>query len=177
MLHLLYASRDNDIRIIGGPVLCLFLVITFLGMDWVTRVQKALLVLLIAAQCDMFIGSFLDLEWGTCYVQKDTAGEWHIELQMNFAKFEVSPLHDCETLRTFVFSSCEYDDEMMFTILTAGNIKRMTQDQRHAYGYTGWSLDTAKDNLNPDYTPSSIQVQKISLLILRPTLGYRFLIK
>ena len=46
----------------------------------------------------------------------------------------------------------------MFTILTAGNIKRMTQDQRHAYGYTGWSLDTAKDNLNPDYTPSSIQV-------------------
>ena len=65
----------------------------------------------------------------------------------------------------------------MFTILTAGNIKRMTQDQRHAYGYTGWSLDTAKDNLNPDYTPSSIQVQKISLLILRPTLGYRFLIK
>ena len=48
---------------------------------------------------------------------------------------------------------------MMFTIPTAGNIKRMTQDQRHAYGYTGWSLDTAKDNLNPDYTPSSIQVQ------------------
>ena len=84
LLHLLYAYRDNDIRIIGGPVLCLFLVITFLGMDWVTRVQKALLVLLIAAQCDMFIGSFLDLEWGTCYVQKDTAGEWHIELQIKF---------------------------------------------------------------------------------------------
>ena len=54
---------------------------------------------------------------------------------------------------------------MMFTILTAGNIKRMTQDQRHAYGYTGWSLDTAKDNLNPDYTPSSIQVQTLVLLI------------
>ena len=83
VLRLLSVSRDNDIRIIGGPVLCLFLVITFLGMDWVTRVQKALLVLLIAAQCDMFIGSFLDLEWGTCYVQKDTAGEWHIELQSN----------------------------------------------------------------------------------------------
>ena len=83
VLHLLSVSRDNDIRIIGGPVLCLFLVITFLGMDWVTRVQKALLVLLIAAQCDMFIGSFLDLEWGTCYVQKDTAGEWPIELQTN----------------------------------------------------------------------------------------------
>ena len=61
-----------------------------------------------------------------------------------------------KTSRTFVSSSTEYDDVMMFT---AGNIKRMTQDQRHAYGYTGWSLDTAKDNLNPDYTPSSIQVQ------------------
>ena len=83
---LISVSRDNDIRIIGGPVLCLFLVITFLGMDWVTRVQKALLVLLIAAQCDMFIGSFLDLEWGTCYVQKDTAGESPIELRMNFRK-------------------------------------------------------------------------------------------
>jgi len=103
--------RDNDIRIIGGPVLCLFLVITFLGMDWVTRVQKALLVLLIAAQCDMFIGSFLDLEWGTCYVQKDTEG----------------------------------------------HIKRLSQDQRHAYGYSGWSLDTVKDNIDPDYTPSTIQ--------------------
>lgn len=32
----------------------------------------------------------------------------------------------------------------------------MTKDQRHAYGYTGWSLETAKDNLNPDYVPSSI---------------------
>ena len=62
-------------------------------------------------------------------------------------------------MRRFVSSSTEYDDETMFTILTAGNIKRMTQDQRHAYGYTGWSIDTAKDNLNPDYTPSSIQVQ------------------
>ena len=102
--------RDNDIRIIGGPVLCLFLFITFAGMDWVTRIQKALLLLLIAAQCDMLIGSFLDLESGTGYVQKNTAGD----------------------------------------------ITFMTKDQRHAYGYTGWSLETAKDNLNPDYVPSSI---------------------
>ena len=50
-------------------MLCLFLVITFLGMDWVTRVQKALLVLLIFAQVDMFVGSFLDLDTGTFYVQ------------------------------------------------------------------------------------------------------------
>ena len=103
--------RDNDIRIIGGPVLCLFLIITFLGMDWVTRVQKALLVLLLAAQMDMFLGSFLDLEWGTCYVQKDTEG----------------------------------------------HIKRLSQDQRHAYGFSGWSIDTVKDNIDPDYTPSTIQ--------------------
>ena len=103
--------RDNDIRIIGGPCLTLFLILTFLGMDWVTRVQKALLMLLLAAQCDMLIGSFLDLESGTLYVQKDTAG----------------------------------------------NVKMMTQDQRHAYGYTGWSVDTLKENINPDYTPSTIQ--------------------
>merc|ERR1719239_151132 len=102
--------RDNDIRIIGAPCLCLFLFIAFAGMDWVTRIQKALLLLLIAAQCDMLIGSFLDLESGTGYVQKNTAGD----------------------------------------------ITFMTKDQRHAYGYTGWSLETAKDNLNPDYVPSSI---------------------
>ena len=103
--------RDNDIRIIGGPTLCLFLIITFLGMDWVTRVQKFLLGLLILAQCDMFIGSFLDLsDFGTCYVQKNTDG----------------------------------------------TVGFLTRDQRHAYGYTGWSLDTVRDNINPDYTESSV---------------------
>ena len=64
----------------------------------------------------------------------------------------------------------EYNNETKLNILTAGNIKRMTQDQRHAYGYTGWSLDTAKDNLDPDYTPSSIQVQtRLVVLINIPT--------
>jgi len=66
--------RDNDIRIIGAPTLCLFLFIAFAGMDWVTRIQKLLLVFLILAQCDMFIGSILDLESGTFYVQKDSEG-------------------------------------------------------------------------------------------------------
>ena len=61
------------LRIIGAPTLCLFLFIAFAGMDWVTRVQKALLVLLIAAQLDMFAGSFIDIE-STGYVQKDSAG-------------------------------------------------------------------------------------------------------
>ena len=36
--------RDNDVRIIAAPCLLLFLVIAFAGMDWVTRIQKALLV-------------------------------------------------------------------------------------------------------------------------------------
>ena len=80
-------------------------------MDWVTRVQKFLLGLLILAQCDMFIGSFLDLaDFGTCYVQKNTDG----------------------------------------------TVGFLTRDQRHAYGYTGWSLDTVRDNIDPDYTPSSV---------------------
>eukprot|EP00092_Neocalanus_flemingeri_P010472 GFUD01011283.1.p1 GENE.GFUD01011283.1~~GFUD01011283.1.p1 ORF type:complete len:1082 (+),score=181.23 GFUD01011283.1:264-3509(+) len=103
--------RDNDIRIIGGPVLCLFLFIAFAGMDWVTRIQKALLVLLMLAQCDMFAGSFLDIEWGTGYVQKDSEGK----------------------------------------------ISLLTQDQRHAYGFSGWSMETAKENFNPSYRDSSLQ--------------------
>lgn len=32
------------------------------------------------------------------------------------------------------------------------------QDQRHAYGYSGWSMETAKDNLNPNYVDSSLQM-------------------
>ena len=32
----------------------------------------------------------------------------------------------------------------------------MTKDQRHANGFSGWSMETAKDNLNPEYVPSSI---------------------
>jgi hypothetical protein len=103
--------RDNDIRIIGGPVLCIFLFLAFAGMDWVTRIQKALLVLLIFAQCDMFAGSFLDLEWGTAYVQKNSKGE----------------------------------------------VSLLSQDQRHAYGYSGWSMDTANENLNPNWEDSSLQ--------------------
>ena len=32
-----FGFRDNDIRIIGAPCLCVFLFIAFAGMDWVTR--------------------------------------------------------------------------------------------------------------------------------------------
>ena len=62
--------RNNDVRIIGAPVLCFFLFLAFAGMDWITRIQKALLMLLLLAQVDMFIGSFVDVEFGTAYVLK-----------------------------------------------------------------------------------------------------------
>merc|ERR1712012_817378 len=61
--------HDDDIRIIGSVTLTCFLLLTIAGMDWVTRVQKFLLIILIFAQADMFIGSVLDLESGTWYVE------------------------------------------------------------------------------------------------------------
>ena len=54
--------RDNDVRIISAPCLALFLFIAFAGMDWVTRVQKALLVLLIFAQIGNNITLFENTE-------------------------------------------------------------------------------------------------------------------
>ena len=99
--------RNNDVRIIGTPTLVLFLVIAFAGMDWVTRVQKALLVLLILAQLDMFAGSFIDIEFGSGYIQLENDTFGHIG-----------------------------------------------QSLRHSLGYTGWSIDTAEINLNPQYTNS-----------------------
>ena len=71
--------RNNDVRIIAAPCLCLFLFIAFAGMDWVTRIQKSLLVLLILAQIDMFIGSFIDIEFGTCYVDSIEDGYENID--------------------------------------------------------------------------------------------------
>jgi hypothetical protein len=79
-------------------------------MDWVTRIQKTLLILLILAQMDMFIGSLIDIDFGTCYVSS---------IQNN-------------------------------------TYKNIDQIQRHAYGYTGWSLDTAKQNMHSTYVSSAI---------------------
>ena len=110
--------RPNDVRIIGAPVLTLFLIIAFAGMDWVTRIQKSLLYLLIAAQIDMLLGSFIDVSWGTCYVAKIENGTYY-------------------------------------------NIDQM---QRKAFGYTGWSLETAKDNFSPQYRESAISGKQISKL-------------
>ena len=80
-------------------------------MDWVTRVQKFLLVILIFAQTDMLLGSVLDLQSGTWYVEKTPEG----------------------------------------------NIQRLSQDQRHAYGFTGWSMETTKNNWGPNWIDSNLQ--------------------
>jgi len=51
--------RTNDVRIIGSSTLVLILVLAIVGMDWVTRVQKALMILLLASQVDFIVGTFL----------------------------------------------------------------------------------------------------------------------
>ncbi len=51
--------RVNDIRLIGSVSLVLILGLAIVGMDWVTRVQMVLLFLLLIAQADFIIGSFL----------------------------------------------------------------------------------------------------------------------
>ena len=98
--------RDNDVRIIAAPCLALFLFIAFAGMDWVTRVEKSLLVLLILAQVDMFIGSFANTDLGSLYVDQIKNGSYY----------------------------------------------NVDGAQRAAYGYTGWSLETAQTNLWAQYT-------------------------
>lgn len=52
-------ERINDIRLIGSISLVLILGLAIVGMDWVTRVQMGLLVLLLVSQVDFIIGSFL----------------------------------------------------------------------------------------------------------------------
>jgi len=62
-------DRLNDLRIIGTPVLVLILILAIVGMDWVTRVQKLLLVVLMLAQVDMIIGTFF--QGDNAYVGED----------------------------------------------------------------------------------------------------------
>lgn len=89
-------DRLNDLRIIGTPVLVLLLVLAIVGMKWVTRVQKLLLVLLLIAQIDMFAGTFV-----------------------------------------------------------TGDSAYVKSDLRHAKGFTGWSIETAKKNLYEEYLTNS----------------------
>ena len=52
-------SRLHDIRLIGSASLVCILALAIVGMEWVTRVQKLLLVLLVGSQVDFIIGTFL----------------------------------------------------------------------------------------------------------------------
>ena len=52
-------DRINDIRLIGSVSLVIILALAIVGMDWVTRVQMGLLFLLLCAQVDFIIGTFL----------------------------------------------------------------------------------------------------------------------
>ncbi|XP_023346553.1 bumetanide-sensitive sodium-(potassium)-chloride cotransporter [Eurytemora carolleeae] len=61
-------DRLNDLRLIGAPVIVLILLLAIIGMDWVTRVQKLLLLMLIVAQIDMVVGTFLT--GGNAYVSE-----------------------------------------------------------------------------------------------------------
>ena len=46
----------------------------------------------------------------------------------------------------------------MYIFLTShlSHLEQVDQDQRKAFGYTGWSLDTASDNVDAIYQPSPI---------------------
>ena len=52
-------GQYSDIRLIGSVTLVVLLAVTLVGMEWITRLQKLLLVLLIAAQVDFMVGTFL----------------------------------------------------------------------------------------------------------------------
>ena len=85
-------DHKNDLRLTGTITLVLLLVLAIVGMKWITRIQKVLFILLIAAQLDMLIGSFFPK--GTLFIN---------------------------------------------------------EEDRHARGFTGWSMDTLNANINSEY--------------------------
>lgn len=50
-------NRLHDVRLIGSVTLVVILALAIVGMEWVTRVQKILLALLVFAQIDFIIGT------------------------------------------------------------------------------------------------------------------------
>eukprot|EP00095_Tigriopus_kingsejongensis_P012630 maker-scaffold407_size180809-snap-gene-0.31 protein:Tk12630 transcript:maker-scaffold407_size180809-snap-gene-0.31-mRNA-1 annotation:"sodium-potassium-chloride cotransporter " len=55
-------NRLNDMRWIGAVTLTCVLILAVVGMEWVTRVEKVLLLLLIISQVDFVIGTFMPAE-------------------------------------------------------------------------------------------------------------------
>jgi len=52
-------NRVHDVRLIGSVTLVVILALAIVGMEWVTRVQKVLMLLLVFAQIDFIVGTFL----------------------------------------------------------------------------------------------------------------------
>ena len=97
------STRDDDLndkRLIGAITMAALFVLAIVGMKWITRVQKLLIILLIIAQLDMFAGTFV-----------------------------------------------------------TGSSLFLNDEKRHARGYTGWSIDTVKDNINSEYVEFEGQMQ------------------
>ena len=40
-------------------------------------------------------------------------------------------------------------------VVKSSNMFFLEREQRHAYGYTSWSMDTANENFNPSYREST----------------------
>uniref|UniRef100_A0A672M469 Solute carrier family 12 member 2 n=1 Tax=Sinocyclocheilus grahami TaxID=75366 RepID=A0A672M469_SINGR len=58
----LMTDEINDIRIVGTLTVILLLGISLAGMEWEAKAQIVLLVILVAAICNYFIGSFIPLK-------------------------------------------------------------------------------------------------------------------
>ena len=52
------SGRTNDVRLIGSATLIILLAIAIAGMNLVNKIQIGLLILLLTAQLDFFIGTF-----------------------------------------------------------------------------------------------------------------------
>jgi len=70
----------NDVRIIGSVTLSVLLFLAIVGMEWITRVQKLLLVLLIFSQIDFVVGSFLHSDIGE-RAQGFTGYSWNTTME------------------------------------------------------------------------------------------------
>ena len=104
------------------------LILFYLGMDWVTRIQKALLVLLMLAQLDMFLGSVLDLE--------DVGSLYLVRIDQD---------------------KSTQDNYLQPQEHKGVGYMQIDYEQRHAFGFTGWDIDTANDNFAPQYQDSAMQ--------------------
>lgn len=72
-------GRINDIRLVGTVTLIAVLGLAVVGMDWVTRVQIILLLLLICSQIDFVIGSFLPDESEAKFGFVGYSGKYYLE--------------------------------------------------------------------------------------------------